>query len=256
MTEQDARIHVMIADDEPLARRRLSALLARTPDFEVVAECADGAEVVRYARERQPDVLFLDIQMPEFSGLEAVRLLEQPVPEIVFVTAYEDYAVDAFQVHALDYLLKPYDEERFGQTLGRIRERLGTARIVANHERLVAFMASLEPADRRTDLVRQQLVVADIAVDPAARRVHRGGNKILLRRKEFDVLVKLIERAGEVVTKRELMQSVWGYKEDVVSRTLDQHVFELRRKLGHAPGQAGYIQTELRVGYRLLAASE
>ena len=256
MMEQDARIRVMIADDEPLARRRLTALLARTPDFEVVAECEDGAEVVRCARDRKPDVLFLDIQMPEFSGLEAVRLLEQPAPAIVFVTAYEDYALDAFQVHALDYLLKPYDEDRFVQTLGRIRERLGAARTVAKHERLVAFMASLEQTDVRLSAAKQQLTVGDIVIEVAPRRVRRGGNAILLRRKEFDVLVKLMERAGEVVTKRELMQSVWGYKEDVVSRTLDQHVFELRRKLGHAPGEAGFIQTELRVGYRLLAQSE
>ena len=108
----------------------------------------------------------------------------------------------------------------------------------------------------RASAARQQLIVGDVSLEPAARRVRRGGNAILLRRREFDVLVKLMERAGEVVTKRELMQNVWGYKEDVVSRTLDQHVFELRRKLGLAPGQAGYIQTELRVGYRLLAESE
>lgn len=249
---QSVQIRVMIADDEPLARRRLAGLLAGHGDFDVVAECKDGAEVVRLARERQPDVLFLDVQMPEFSGLEAARLLENPPPAIVFVTAYEEYAVEAFQVHALDYLLKPYDAERFGQTLTRIRDRLSAARVVGKHERLVAFMESLEGTIASPPGARRQIAAADIVADLRSRRVHKGGDIVLLRRKEFDVLVKLLERAGEVVTRRELMQDVWGYKEDVVSRTLDQHVFELRRKLGHAAGSPGYIHTELRVGYRLL----
>ena len=244
----------MIADDEPLARRRLAGLLARSPEFQIIGECSNGAEVVRAAREQRPDVLFLDVQMPEFSGLDAARLLETPAPAIVFVTAYEDYAVDAFEVHALDYVLKPYDEERFGQTLHRIRERLTAARVVEKHDRLVAFMESLEGA--RAPAAKHILEVADISVDLATRRTRRGPAIVHLRRKEFDVLVKLMERPGEVITKRELMHSVWGYKEDVVSRTLDQHVFELRRKLGHASGDAGYIQTALRVGYRVLTERE
>ena len=242
----------MIADDEPLARRRLVSLLAPHSEFEIVGECEDGAEVVRLASERQPDVLFLDVQMPEFSGLEAARLLENPPPAIVFVTAYEEYAVDAFQVHALDYLLKPYDEDRFGQTLASIRDRLALTRVADRHERLLAFMNSLEGPSAQAEAARRQLAVADIAIDLGTRRVRRAGKVILLRRMEFDVLAKLMERAGVVVTRRELLQSVWGYKEDVVSRTVDQHVFELRRKLGHEPGTPGYIQTEQRVGYRLL----
>jgi two-component system LytT family response regulator len=115
-------IRVAIVDDEPLAREVLRQYLAGHEDFEVVAECANGFEAVRAVTQHDPDVLFLDIQMPKLDGFEVLALLDRS-PAVVFVTAYDEYALRAFEVHALDYLLKPFSEERFGAVLERIKGR-------------------------------------------------------------------------------------------------------------------------------------
>ena len=127
---------VLIADDEPLARERLRMLLAEHPDYAVIGEAEDGAAAVRAIVEARPDVVFLDIRMPELSGLEVVDALaagdadrhgEAP-PAIVFVTAYDEYAVRAFEQHALDYLLKPVDAARMARTLARVEQRVAAPR--------------------------------------------------------------------------------------------------------------------------------
>ncbi len=115
----------MIVDDEPLARRGIRAHLAEERDVEVIAECGDGREAVRLIRELEPDLVFLDVQMPELDGfgvLEAIAT--ERLPNVVFVTAYDKYALRAFEVHALDYLLKPFDAERFAKALARARSQL------------------------------------------------------------------------------------------------------------------------------------
>ena len=123
---------VLIADDEPLARRSIRKFLKPFPDFEVAAECGDGAETVKAIRTCHPDLVFLDIQMPEMDGLEVIRSIGvENMPLTVFVTAYDQYALQAFDAQALDYLLKPFAEQRFRATLlraGRSLE-LGTAHI-------------------------------------------------------------------------------------------------------------------------------
>ena len=223
------RIRVLIADDEPLARRRLRTLLAAHPDLELVGECCDGPDTLRALESQRPDLLLLDVQMPELTGVELMRRAEALPPALVFVTAY--------------------DEERFGLMLRRVRALLEQRRSHDAHEKLLAFVESLGvPADAGLPVLR----VADIEIDRAARRARRGGKLVVLRRREFDVLVRLLERAGNVVTRKELLHDVWGYQDDVVSRTVDTHIFELRRKFGHEPGEAGYIETVSRVGYRLL----
>jgi two-component system LytT family response regulator len=248
------RARVVIADDEPLARRRLRTLLASRPDFELVAECSDGREALQALRTLQPDVLLLDVQMPELSGVELMRLSDALPPVLVFVTAYDQYAVEAFEVHALDYLLKPYDEERFTAMMRRVCERLDETRSRAEHEKLLAFVESIGVA--RTTQTLPPLRIGDIDIDRSARRARRAGRLIVLRRREFDVLVRLAEAAGAVVSRKELLQEVWGYQDDVVSRTVDTHIFELRRKFAHQPGDAGYIETVSRVGYRILIDAE
>ncbi|HEV2146174.1 MAG TPA: LytTR family DNA-binding domain-containing protein [Longimicrobiaceae bacterium] len=120
-----ARIRVAIADDEPLARQRLRSLLSRHADLEVVAECANGLEAVTAVATHRPDLLFLDVQMPGMTGVETLCSLgDRAVPAVVFVTAHDEHAVEAFEHQALDYLLKPVSEERFARMLGRVRERL------------------------------------------------------------------------------------------------------------------------------------
>src|SRR3954469_24181135 len=131
------RMRAVIADDEPLARRRLRTLLGSHDDIELVGECSDGRETLRALESLKPDLLLLDVQMPELTGVELMRLTESLPPAIVFVTAYDQYAVEAFEVHALDYLLKPYDEERFGAMLRRVRAQLEQHRSRDAHERLL-----------------------------------------------------------------------------------------------------------------------
>src|SRR5687768_5811375 len=115
-------ITAVIADDEPLARERIRTLLAEEPDIEVVAEAANGMEAVSAVREHQPDLLFLDVQMPGLDGFGVIDQLQSTrLPSIVFVTAYDEYAIAAFDVHALDYLLKPFNRMRFQKTLKRAR---------------------------------------------------------------------------------------------------------------------------------------
>ncbi len=115
----------MVVDDEAWARKRITSLLKSDPEFEVIGECADGSAAVSAIRSSAPDVVFLDVQMPGASGLEVVEAIGVGcLPVIVFVTAYDRYAIRAFDVHAVDYLLKPFDQERFARTLQRVREQL------------------------------------------------------------------------------------------------------------------------------------
>ena len=118
-------IRAVIVDDEPLARRRIRNLLAQAEDVEVVAECANGEDAIRAIEESPPDLLFLDIQMPELDGFDVLQAVGVGrVPVVIFVTAYDQFALRAFEVHALDYLLKPFDDERFEAALQRARGRI------------------------------------------------------------------------------------------------------------------------------------
>ncbi|HYG06529.1 MAG TPA: LytTR family DNA-binding domain-containing protein [Stenotrophomonas sp.] len=117
-------LSVLIVDDEPIARHAIARLLREEKDIEIVGECGDGASATAAIRAQSPDLVFLDIQMPERSGLEVATELGPQLPATVFVTAYEQYAVRAFEANALDYLVKPFSRERFAQTLQRARERL------------------------------------------------------------------------------------------------------------------------------------
>ena len=120
---QKGKIRVAIVDDEELARQVLCEYLSAHPDVEVVAECANGFEAVKAVVEQRPELVFLDIQMPKLDGFEVLELIG-PATAVVFVTAYDSYAIKAFEVHAVDYLLKPVGAERFEAALGRARERL------------------------------------------------------------------------------------------------------------------------------------
>lgn len=119
------RIRTLIVDDEPLARERLRALLAGEADVEVVGECASGEEAVAAIRRAAPDLVFLDVQMPGADGFEVLRGLDpERIPFVVFATAFDEFALRAFEVNALDYLLKPFEEGRFRAALDRARSRM------------------------------------------------------------------------------------------------------------------------------------
>ena len=118
-------ITTLVVDDEPLARRAIVRQLGNDPDIELLAECGDGASAVQAIRQHSPDLVFLDVQMPALTGLDVVAAIgTERMPAIVFVTAYEQYAVKAFEANAVDYLVKPFSRERFALTLARVKTRL------------------------------------------------------------------------------------------------------------------------------------
>ncbi len=121
-------IRVLVVDDEPLARRAIVRLLADDPEIELLGECGDGVSAVKAIREQSPDLVFLDIQMPAITGLDVVATIgAERMPATVFVTAYEQHAVRAFEANAVDYLVKPFSRERFASTLLRARQRVSAA---------------------------------------------------------------------------------------------------------------------------------
>jgi two-component system LytT family response regulator len=127
--ERPTNFRAVIVDDEPLARSSLSVLLRLDLEIEIVAECGSGAEALAEIRTANPDLVFLDVQMPECDGFDVLELLGQHLPPaIVFVTAYDQYALRAFEAGALDYLLKPFDNARFARALDRAKQRISRSR--------------------------------------------------------------------------------------------------------------------------------
>ena len=139
-----SKIRTVVVDDEPVARARVLSLLGKEQDIEIVGEYADGTEAVSAIRETPPDLLFLDIQMAGMTGFELADALgPDRMPAVVFVTAYDEYALKAFEIHALDYLLKPFSAERFRSALNHAREHL-TSRGAAGDTRVAG--SGLRPA--------------------------------------------------------------------------------------------------------------
>jgi two-component system, LytTR family, response regulator len=140
LDKRPAPIRALVVDDESLARRNLTLLLQRDPEIGSVAECESGLEAIEAIRKAKPDLVFLDVQMPECGGFDVLELLggELP-PALIFVTAYEEYALRAFEAGALDYLLKPFDDARFGRALSRAKDKIAhyTPRQPQRAQRLV-----------------------------------------------------------------------------------------------------------------------
>ena len=137
---------VLIVDDEPLARERVRRHLRDEPGIEIVGEAGNGREAVAAIEEKTPDLVFLDVQMPEMNGFDVLKALEEnKIPAIVFTTAYDKYAIQAFEFHALDYLLKPFSRERFRRAVRHAREQLENSRQSESiDERLVSLLENLK----------------------------------------------------------------------------------------------------------------
>lgn len=135
------KIRALIVDDEPVAREGIRVLLQDDPEFEVVGECADGREAVEAIQELSPDLVFLDVQMPELDGFGVIEKVgAETMPVVVFVTAYDQYALRAFDVAALDYLLKPYDDERFATAVNRAKSQIRQGKVGELSRKLIALL--------------------------------------------------------------------------------------------------------------------
>ena len=148
------KIRLLIVDDEAHARGRLRHSLKDQPDFEIVGECANGRQALEAIRRDKPDLVFLDIQMPGLTGFDVCAQLSHnglPLPFIIFCTAYDQYALKAFEVHAIDYLLKPFDRERFKQTLEHARARLARSPSAPTNQRLTELLHALQLGAQQND---------------------------------------------------------------------------------------------------------
>jgi two-component system LytT family response regulator len=176
----NGKVRVLVADDEPLARERLRVLLSREDWIEIVAECPDGTETIASIDKLRPDLVFLDVQMPGADGFEVIETVgPSRMPLVVFVTAFDSYALRAFDVHALDYLLKPFDRDRFQQALGRARQQLERRTNGDLERRLLELVQDLKPSSQRLE----RFVIKS------------GGRVFFVRAEEID----WIEAAGNYV---------------------------------------------------------
>jgi two-component system, LytTR family, response regulator len=165
------KIRTLIVDDEPLARRGIRRLLSSDADIEIVGECGDGLAAIEAMKEKRPDLLLLDVQIPEKNGFEVLESLNgDRMPAVIFITAYDHYAIRAFDVHALDYVLKPFEKERFEASLGRAKEDLQQH----TPEELKSRMLSLIRAVRNEQQYAERLLVKT------------GGRVMFLRSEEID----------------------------------------------------------------------
>src|SRR5258707_10079774 len=143
------RIRVIVVDDEPLARGMVREMLELDAEAEIVAECSNGHEAISAIQSLTPDLVFLDVQMPELGGFDVLDSLKsQLLPRVIFVTAYDQYAVRAFEVHALDYLLKPFDRERFMTAWERAKVQIGKEQFDRRDQHIVALLEELKAGPR------------------------------------------------------------------------------------------------------------
>jgi two-component system LytT family response regulator len=202
-TPTERPITVLVADDEPLVRRRIARLLRAESGLEVVAECKGGISAVEQIRALSPDLVFLDIQMPDLDGFGVIgEVGVHAMPSVVFITAFDQYAIRAFEVHALDYLLKPFDEERLRAAVARARAQLRKTErdVVPGEERLRRLLAEMlqgepaAPAKRtspffervavKTDGATRVMQIADVdwfETDGNYVRLHVGKSSYLIR---------------------------------------------------------------------------
>ena len=242
------RIRTLLVDDERLARRGLELRLAAAPDVEVVGECENGREAIEQVAALSPDLMFLDIQMPGLSGFDVLaRLPQDAMPVVVFVTAFDRYAIDAFDARALDYLLKPVEDARLEHALERVRSRLGERALLAQHERMLGLLADLQGAG---ELAPEELL-ARVAGEAPARfpdvvAIRTGRDVIRIRSAEIDWIdaagdYMCIHAAGEThvlrATMKQLESSLDPQIFQRVHRSAIVNLSRVRKLRPHANGE-------------------
>ena len=240
--QPSAPIRVLIADDEPLGRERLRMLLAAEAGVEIVAECEDGIDAIDAIQRLRPHLVFLDVQMPNGGGFDVIRAIGvAKMPPVIFVTAYDQYALRAFDVHALDYLLKPFDRERFQQALTRARQQLERRSAGDLERRLLELVQDLRSSPNR----------------PERFVIKSGGRVFFVRADEID----WIEAAGNYVKLhvgadthvfRETMNALEAQLDpDIFFRIHRSHIVNIERIRELQPWFNGEYVVFLRTGARL-----
>lgn len=224
---------VLVAEDDPdLALGLKNNLEIEGYDVRVAR---DGAEALASVLQWQPALLILDLVMPKMDGMRVLRELRERDTQVavLILTARGEEAdkVRGLKLGADDYVTKPF----------------GLLELLARVESLLRRQRGVPTQPQAADVLR----FGDVAVDPVARRVHKAGVEVALRPKEYDLLLELLRHRGEVRSRLELMQTVWGYSSAVITRTVDTHMFELRRKLEADAARPRHITTVRGVGYRL-----
>lgn len=187
------KIRTLVVDDEPLARARIVKLLEPIDYITIIGECKNGREALRQMEEYRPDLVFLDIQMPDLTGFEVLSREElQPLPFIIFVTAYNQYALKAFDVHAVDYLLKPYDDERFLRAVEHARQQISLKEDAMLHKKMVRLLEShqhgqseelrnLEVKEKGRNILVRAVDIRYIEADGNYLKVHTPDKAYLIR---------------------------------------------------------------------------
>jgi DNA-binding response OmpR family regulator len=221
---------ILVVDDEPRITDVVSAYLER--EGHVVDTAADGDGAYELARATRPDLLVLDVMLPGRSGFDVLRALRADgIDSAVIMLTARDELVDrvaGLEMGADDYLTKPFEPRELVARIGAVLRRKGEA-------------TSVPPSARP---------FLDLAIDVDAREVTRGDERIVLTRVEFDLLTTLTERPGAVLSRGQLGERIFGEAFEADDRTMDSHVKNLRRKLGHPPDGGAYIETVRGVGYR------
>lgn len=188
-------LKTLIVDDESLARRGLTHRLKNIPDIEIVGEAQNGREALKLIGEQSPDLVFLDIQMPGLSGFEVLQQLDiETMPVILFLTAYDEYAVQAFEANALDYILKPIDEERLHQVLEKVRANLSQKRALEHKQTLLDLVSQIsgEPINSFADL--EEKSIADLVQkEPSRLAIRDGGHTTWVDQED----IEWIDAAGD-----------------------------------------------------------
>ena len=244
-----ARMRVAIVDDELLARSVLREYLARHDDIDIVAECANGFDAVKAIAELEPELVFLDIQMPRLDGFEVAELIGAKT-KLIFVTAYDQYALKAFECHALDYLLKPFSEQRFEQALAHARAHRSTPEAVQTLAREAAMRAA--PLDRV--LIRDGAkvhVIASARIDYIEAQDDyisiRSEGKSYLKSQTLAELEAQLDPAKFLRVHRSYLLNIDGIRR-IEAATKDSHVAILRDDTRIPVSKAGYQKLKLLVG--------
>jgi two-component system LytT family response regulator len=170
MSAKTKKVRALIVDDEPLARRTIRDLLVDDAEVEIIGECSSGLEAVDFIQKQPPDLLFLDIQMPGLNGFETLAKIEPGlIPAIIFVTAYDQYALKAFEVQALDYLLKPFNDKRFAEALRQARAHIELKEINKVSQSLLTLLGDRNPAGLEPERVRRKSFLTRFMIKAGGR---------------------------------------------------------------------------------------